>query len=84
MSESELATLIRSHRREKGLTQTDLASRLVESGRVDSLSKQAVSKAENPKPGDGMTNLRIALVEELTGQRIVGPFWTFRDILANK
>jgi len=79
MDESDLVALIRSRRRENGLTQTQLANRMVEAGWADSLSKQAISKAENPKPGDGMTSLRVALVEELTEQKLRGPLWASGD-----
>ena len=79
MNESDLVALIRSRRRENGLTQTQLADRMVEAGRADSLSKQAISKAENPQPGDGMTSLRVALVEELTGRKLEGPLWKPKD-----
>ena len=84
MIESDLATLVRRKRKESGLTQTELANRLVRAGRANSLSKQAISQAENPKPGDGMTALRIALVEELTDRQLVGPFWVFEDAIDSK
>ena len=81
MTEADLAARCRSKRKKQGLTQTELADRMVEAGRAESLSKQAISKAENYAPADGMTALRVALLEELTGRALSGPYWTFEDVL---
>lgn len=68
MTEAQLAEKARMERHRERLTQKDVAERV---GR----SAQAVSKAENYDEGDGMTRLRIEIVEELTGQKLKGPLW---------
>lgn len=75
LSEEDLARVIRTARSEAGLTQTDVAERLVEAGRYDRLTKQAVSKAENFRSSDGMGALRVAIYEMLTGSGLCGPVW---------
>ena len=75
----QLADAVRRLRREQKLTQAQVASRLVESGRYESLSPQAVSQAENYKEGDGLTNLRVQIVEELSGKTLIGPVFLFEE-----
>lgn len=82
MTARKLAVIARQRRKDAGLTQEELAEKLAASGRYDApLSKQAISKAENYEEGDGMTSLRIAIVEELSSRKIVGPLWGFEDDL---
>lgn len=68
-------------RKEKGLSQEDVANRLVESGAYDSLSKQMVSRAEDPRrtTGESLHALRVAIIEELSGKKIEGPVWYFEE-----
>jgi transcriptional regulator with XRE-family HTH domain len=72
MTEAQLAEKARMERHRQRLTQKDVAERV---GR----STQAVSKAENYDPEDGMTRLRIEIVEELTGRELKGPLWELGD-----
>ena len=77
---SDLATVARQYRKSKGMTQEEVARALMKSGRYDTqLSKQAISKAENYDERDGMTALRIAIIEELTDSEVVGPLWRLTD-----
>lgn len=73
--DEDLAAAVRAERARLKLSQEEAATRLIASGRYDSLSKQAVSKAENYQSGDGMNSLRVALYEDLTGRTLAGPYW---------
>jgi transcriptional regulator with XRE-family HTH domain len=68
MTERDLADRVRKVRTEQGLTQEDVANRLGK-------TIQAVSKAENYTPKDGMTGFRITVLEELTGEDVRGPLY---------
>jgi len=68
MDEEELADKARMERHRRRLTQKEVAERV---GR----SAQAVSKAENYTPKDGMTGFRITILEELTGEEVRGPLY---------
>ncbi|MEO1478845.1 MAG: hypothetical protein AAFV01_09735 [Bacteroidota bacterium] len=74
-----LAATIRAERARLKLSQEDAANRLVGAGRYDSISKQAVSKAENYQENDGMNAVRVALFEVLTGRTLEGPGWHHED-----
>ncbi|MEP0548815.1 MAG: hypothetical protein ABJF88_17900 [Rhodothermales bacterium] len=74
-TEESLADAVRQERKRQKLTQDEAAARLVESERYDRITKQAISQAENYRPGDGMTGLRVALYEVLTGRGLEGPVW---------
>jgi transcriptional regulator with XRE-family HTH domain len=68
MQEKDLAERVRTERKDRGLTQQDVADRMGK-------TIQAVSKAENYTPGDGMTSFRIRIIEELTGSEVNGPLY---------
>ncbi len=68
MTKSDLADRVREVRTEQGLTQQEVAGRLGK-------TIQAVSKAENYTPKDGMTGFRITILEELTGEEVRGPLY---------
>lgn len=68
MEKEELAERVRAERTDRGLTQQDIADRMGK-------TIQAVSKAENYTPGDGMTGFRISILEELTGEEVKGPLY---------
>jgi transcriptional regulator with XRE-family HTH domain len=68
MTKSDLANRVREVRTEQGLTQQEVADRLGK-------TIQAVSKAENYTPKDGMTGFRITILEELTGEEVRGPLY---------
>lgn len=68
MTKADLAERVREVRTDQGLTQEDVADRLGK-------TIQAVSKAENYTPKDGMTGFRITVLEELTGEEVRGPLY---------
>jgi len=68
MTKSDLADRVREVRTEQGLTQQEVADRLGK-------TIQAVSKAGNYTPKDGMTGFRITILEELTGEEVRGPLY---------
>jgi hypothetical protein len=39
------------------------------------LSTSSISKSEHYRQGDGMTGVRIRIIEEVTGEEIEGPFY---------
>lgn len=68
MTKSDLAERVREVRTKQELTQQEVADRLER-------TIQAVSKAENYTPQDGMTGFRITILEELTGEDVRGPLY---------
>lgn len=79
MDSTTLATQAKELRLAARLTQRELADRLVKAGYATRLSVQAISQAENPNAEADMSKLRIAIVKELTGRDVEGPFWAFKD-----
>lgn len=76
MTTEGLANTARKLRKERGLTLQDVGERvLTRTGKAT--SRQAISKAEDPTVGTSMNNLRIKIIEELSGMRLLGPFWRF-------
>jgi len=72
MDEEALARRVRSEREARGLNQGDVADRL-------DVTVQAISKAENFTPKDGMNRFRVKVLEELTGQTVRGPLWEIEE-----
>jgi transcriptional regulator with XRE-family HTH domain len=68
MDRSDLAERVRTERKKQGLTQQEVA---------DQMGKtiQAVSKAENFDPDDGMTGFRQKVLEHITGREVRGPLY---------
>lgn len=79
LSEQDLADAIRAERVKQGLSQRDVAERLTTSGKYETITQQAVSKAENYKSGDGMAGVRVAAYEVLKGETLTGPVWYRAD-----
>jgi transcriptional regulator with XRE-family HTH domain len=55
-------------RKGHGWTQAELGEKTDYAG-------STISKAENYHDGDGMTGVRISIIEEVTGKTIEGPFY---------
>lgn len=68
MSPQDLAERVRALRKGHGWTQAELAERT-------GYAASTISKAENYKQGDGITGVRISIIEEVTGKTIEGPFY---------
>lgn len=68
MSKADLAERVRQIRSTRRMTQVELAE---ETG----YSPSSISKCENYTEGDGMTSVRIDIIEQMTGTRIEGPFY---------
>jgi len=72
MRPPELADRVKELRHERGVTQRELAE-------ITDYSKSAISKCENYRDGDGMTNVRIDVIEQLSGEEIDGPLYQTVD-----
>lgn len=81
MNTESLADQVRRLRLSEDMTQAELAERMVQAGYADRLSTVAISKAERADTGPKMNQLRVAIIEELTGERLAGPFWLFESEL---
>jgi transcriptional regulator with XRE-family HTH domain len=69
MTKKDLAERCRRLRDGFGETQREMAERT-------GYASSTISKAENYRgDGDGMTGVRIAIIEKVTGKEIEGPFW---------
>lgn len=80
MQAQDLATEAHRVRKLERMTQSDVADRLVESGRYPSMSTQRISEAENlHKDTPGLNELRAAIIEELGGKPVVGPVWMVEE-----
>lgn len=74
-----LAQMIREERIKQGLTQEQVAEIVARRIDTKSCTKQAISQAENLKSGSNLDSLRIKIIEELTGRKLIGPRWYFED-----
>lgn len=72
LTPEELAATARAARARAQLTQQEVADRL-------GISKASISKAENYSEGDGMQNVRVRIIEALTGRQLEGPIWRFAE-----
>lgn len=79
MNTSDLARKARGLRAEKGLTQEEVASQIISERTGKPISKQLVSRAENEEVGTEANNLRIQIIELLSGKRLHGPVWYFEE-----
>lgn len=68
MSLKGLARRARDARTGAGLSQLELAQQL-------GVDRSAISKAEHYDQGDGFTELRKQIIEELTGSAVKGPLY---------
>ncbi len=79
MDTMELARKARGLRAEQGLTQEELAARIISERTGKPISKQMISRAENEEVGTEANNLRIQIIEMLTGKSLNGPVWFFTE-----
>lgn len=77
LDSQDLAAEARRVRKNEGLTQSQVATLLVERRDAESCSRQAISLAENPEVGSRLDGLRIKIIQLITGQKIVGPKWHY-------
>ncbi|MFB6280149.1 MAG: multiprotein-bridging factor 1 family protein [Salinibacter sp.] len=68
MSLKGLARRARDVRMDAGVSQLELAQQL-------GVDRSAISKAEHYGQGDGFTELRKQIIEELTGSDVKGPLY---------
>jgi transcriptional regulator with XRE-family HTH domain len=68
MKPEDLAERVRKLRSAHDLTQEELGERV-------GLSTSSISKAERYHAGDGMTSVRVRIIEELTGRDVEGPLY---------
>lgn len=69
-----LGALARQLRLEQGLSQREVGE-AVGGVRGERVTQQAVAQAESAATRADMTQLRIRIVEHLSGRRLAGPFW---------
>lgn len=72
MTTQELAERAKAEREGAGLTQRELAERL-------GVTQGAISQAERDRDSTHMDRLRKRIIEELSGQKVSGPFWTIDE-----
>lgn len=68
LAPEDLATRVRHLRADSGLTQAQLSEEV-------GYTTSTISKAENFREGDGMTGPRITIIEALTGETVIGPYY---------
>ncbi|MEM9665492.1 MAG: helix-turn-helix transcriptional regulator [Bacteroidota bacterium] len=73
MTAIDLMEHVRALREEQGLTQGEVARRL-------DVTQGSVSQAERD-PSTRLNELRLRIVELLTGRKVTGPFWAYEDEL---
>lgn len=79
MDSKKLAQMARALRAEKGLTQQELADRIISDRTGESISKQMISRAESEEVGTQANALRVQIIELLSERVLVGPVWYFED-----
>lgn len=80
LSEADLSEMARHERANRLLTHQEVAALLVERGRFVKMDPDKIARAERFAPGDGLADVRIAIVEELTGHQLQGPLWHLLEI----
>ena len=81
MDSKKLAQMARALRAEKGLTQQELADRIISERTGESISKQMISRAESEDVGTQANALRVQIIQLLAERVLVGPVWYFEDEL---
>lgn len=84
MDSKRLARLARGLRAEKGLTQKELADMIISERTGKKISKQMISIAENEEVSTQANELRIQIIELLSGRKVAGPVWYFEDEIGDE
>lgn len=79
LTSADMARLMRKLRKERQLTQQQVADLVAKRDDTESCTRQAISQAESTETGSKLDGLRIKAIEALTGRTLVGPFWRFAD-----
>ena len=78
MNTEALTRMARALRAERGLTQREVAEMVTSERTGQPVSNQAISLAESDA-GPEMNNLRVKIIEALSGRILEGPYWKFSE-----